>query len=121
MIEIIFNEVSAKELSELKTTDQLELLNEFKICPKDLENITDEKYGVIERNDKKLYRYRAKDFRIYFEPESDNKIIVHRVLHKNTFRDFMFRSSLPINEDDQLSKSKNFWELIQEGKKSNSL
>jgi len=37
------------------------------------------------------------------------------VLHKNTIRDFLFRTKLPMTEDDQVGKAKEFWKLIEEG------
>jgi hypothetical protein len=43
---------------------------------------------------------------------------VHRVLHKNTIRDFLFRSKLPMAEDEQLEKSSGFWKLIEEGERT---
>src|SRR5260370_4465077 len=84
---------------------QLELLTEFQILPEDLEHLDSERFGVIERDGKKLYRYRAKDYRIYFA-KADEGIKVHRVLHKNTFRDFLFRSKLPVSEDAQLGETR---------------
>ena len=75
------------------------------------------RFGVIEREGKKLYRYRAKDYRIYFA-KTDEGIKVHRVLHKNTFRDFLFRSKLPVSEDAQLGETREFWKLIEQGEKT---
>ena len=46
---------------------QLDLLAEFQILPEDLDHLDSQRFGVIEREGKKLYRYRAKDYRIYFE------------------------------------------------------
>jgi mRNA-degrading endonuclease RelE of RelBE toxin-antitoxin system len=120
MFQIIFNEISAAELSELPKLLQLGLLSEFQILPADLDSLDDEKFGCIERGGKKLYRYRASDYRIYFErcPEG---ITVHRILHKNTLSDFFFRSKLPmVGEDDQLGRAKGFWKLIDEGAKAQS-
>ena len=116
MFQIIFNEISAAEISGLDTMSQLELLNQFKVRGEDLENLDDEDgpFGAIERGGKKLYRYRSKDFRIYFEVVEDN-VVVHRVLNRNTFQDFLFRSKLPVNEDEALGDSKHFWSLIEEG------
>jgi len=87
MFQIIFNELSAAEISALPKKLQLELLAQFQILPEDLDQLDSERFGVIEREGKKLYRYRAKDYRIYFA-KTDEGIKVHRVLHKNTFRDF---------------------------------
>ncbi len=117
MFQIIFNELSAAEMSALPKKLQLELLAEFHILPTDLDNLDKGRFGVIEREGKRLHRYRAKDYRIYFE-KRDEGITVHRVLHKNTFRDFLFRSKLPMAEDDQLGKTHEFWNLIEQGERT---
>src|SRR5207248_1956969 len=120
MFQIVFNEISAAEMSRLPQELQLDLLAEFQVLPEDLDNLdlASDKYGVIEREGKRLYRYRAKDYRIYFE-RSPEGITVHRVLHKNTIRDFLFRTKLPMTaEDEQLGKTKAFWKLIGEGEEA---
>ena len=117
VFQIIFNELSAAEMSALPKTLQLDLLAEFHILPADLDRLDQSKFGVIEREGKKLHRYRAKDYRIYFERSAEG-VTVHRVLHKNTFRDFLFRSKLPMAEDDQLGKNREFWKLIEQGERT---
>ena len=117
MFQIIFNELSAAEISQLPKNLQLELLAEFQILPEDLDHLDSQRFGVIEREGKRLYRYRAKDYRIYFE-RTEEGVTVHRVLHKNTLRDFLFRSKLPTSEDAQLSETREFWKLIDEGKRT---
>src|SRR5712675_1053274 len=117
MFQIIFNELSAAEISALPKRLQLELLAEFQILPEDLDQLDSKRFGVIEREGKKLYRYRAKDYRIYFERREEG-ITVHRVLHKNTIRDFLFRAKLPMTEDDQLGQQKGFWKLIEEAEQT---
>ena len=75
-------------------------------------------FGLIERDGKKLYRYRASDYRIYFEPCAGG-VTVHRILHKNTISDFLFRSKLPmVAEDEKLGETQAFWTLIDEGVKA---
>jgi len=117
MFQVIFNKLSASEMSALPTELQLDLLADFEIIPEDLENLTSEKFGRTERDGKTLYRYRAKDYRIYFEKTVEG-ITIHRVLHKNTIRDFLFRTKLPTAEDDQLGEATGFWKLIEEGKRT---
>jgi hypothetical protein len=39
-------------------------------------------------------------------------------LHKNTLRDFLFRSKLPVSEDAQLGETREFWKLIEEGERT---
>ena len=123
MLQIIFNEISAAEISSLSTIDQLELLNQFKVSHEDLEQAGDENaFGTIDRDGGKLklYRDKSKDYRIYFEV-TDKNVVVHRVLHKNTLKDFLYRSNLPLSEDKALSESKNFWKLIEEGEKAQKI
>ncbi len=114
MLQIIFNEISAAELSHLSTLDQLRLLDEFKVDPDQLAAGNGSQFGTLERDGRTLYRYRAEDYRIYFAVES-GRVIVHRILHKNTLEDFLFRSKLKGSEDEALSQSRHFWKLIEEG------
>ena len=114
-MQIVFNEISSAELSQLATPVQFQLIEALNIQPVDLEGDTlATRFGVLERKETKLYRCRAGDYRIYFAVEGGN-VRVHRVLHKNSLADFLFRSNLPVSEDEQLAKSKNFWKLIEEG------
>jgi mRNA-degrading endonuclease RelE of RelBE toxin-antitoxin system len=115
VFQIVFNEISAAELSCLDTLEQLELLDEFKVGKDDLENLEGDRFGKIERDGTVLYRFRANEYRFYFEVKED-LVVVHRVLHKNTFSDFLFRSKMPLGEDEQLAESKHFWKLIDEGR-----
>ncbi|BDS06441.1 hypothetical protein NT6N_14810 [Oceaniferula spumae] len=121
MLQIVFNEISAAEISRLGTLEQLELLDAFKVTEADLKDLDGEHgddgqhLGKMVRDGKTLYRFRTEDFRIYFEVV-DGSVTVHRVLNKNTFSDFMFRSKMPLSEDEELSKSKHFWKLIDEGR-----
>jgi mRNA-degrading endonuclease RelE of RelBE toxin-antitoxin system len=117
MFQIIFNDLSAAEMAALPKKLQLELLAEFRILPEDLDHLDAKRFGVIERQGKKLYRYRAKNYRIYFNKRAEG-ITVHRVLHKNTFRDFLFRSKLPMAEDQALGKTREFWKLIEEAERT---
>ena len=115
VLQIVFNEISAAELSQLDTLSQLDLLDAFKVTESDLEEIDGDRFGKITRDSVVLYRFRADDHRIYFEVQ-DGLVIVHRVLNKNSFSDFKFRSKLPLGEDEALSDSKVFWNLIEEGR-----
>lgn len=120
MLQIVFNEISAAEISKLGTLEQLEILDAFRVTEEKLGNMNDKEFGRLERNGKTLYRFRANDYRIYFEIQ-DGSVIVHRLLHKNTFSDFLFRSKMPVGEDEALSQSKHFWKLIDEGRNARRL
>jgi mRNA-degrading endonuclease RelE of RelBE toxin-antitoxin system len=114
MFQIIFNDLSAAEMSSLPKDLQLDLLAEFQFLPEDLEENKDERFGVLNREGKKLFRFRTNDYRIYFEKTKEG-IKIYRVLHKNTIRDFLFRANLPMAEEDQLGNATGFWKMIEEG------
>ncbi|WP_009959135.1 type II toxin-antitoxin system RelE family toxin [Verrucomicrobium spinosum] len=119
MLQIVFNEISASELSRLPTPVQFTLLEALNIQPEDVDqNRIEQRFGVILRGAGKLYRCRAGDYRIYFAVE-DSHVNVHRVLHGNTLKDFLFRSNLgSAGEDEVLGESKSFWKLIEEGERT---
>ena len=111
MLQIIFNAVSAKELASLSRKLQLEIIDGFQLFPQDFEK-DDDKFGRLMRGGKKIYRYRVKDYRIYFERSGDI-ISVRCLLSKNSLKDFFFRSKLPISEDQLLQDNPKFWQLLE--------
>ena len=40
-------------------------------------------------------------------------VLVYRIMNKNTLKDFLYRSNLPIPEDQALQQNPKFWELIE--------
>ena len=120
MFQVIFNPVSAAEMSALPKDLQLDLLSEFQVLPENLESLSGENFGKIQRDGRTLHRFRCKDHRIYFERHADG-ILIHRVLHKNTIRDFLFRSKLPMaDEGDHAETTVQFWKMIHETTSENS-
>jgi mRNA-degrading endonuclease RelE of RelBE toxin-antitoxin system len=116
VIQIVFNEISAGELSQLPTQVQFQLLEALNITKEDFAaGALEKRFGVLARKGEKLYRCRAGDYRIYFAVE-DHIVRIQRVMHSHSLQDFLFRSNLPGGgEDEELSKSKHFWQLIDEG------
>ena len=119
MLQIVFNKISAAEVSSIPTLEQLDLLGDFQVSESTLQTLDDARFGKMEKDGKILYRYVARDYRIYFEV-IEVKVVVHRVLHANSLNDFLFRTNISptAGEDEILSQSKHFWKLIDEGKKA---
>ncbi len=117
MLQIVFNKISAAEVSSIPTLEQLDLLGDFQVSESTLQTLDDARFGKMEKDGKILYRYVAKDYRIYFEV-IEGKVTVHRVLPANSLHDFLFRTNISptAGEDEILSQSKHFWKLIDEGK-----
>ena len=115
MQQIAFNEISAAEVSAIPALELLQLFNGFKVDADSLKNITaDSQFGVVERNGRKIYRFRSQDYRIYFTIE-DGSVVVQRVLHADSLKDFMFRANMGSGEDHALGASRSFWKLIDAG------
>ncbi len=112
LFQIIFNPLSAKELAKMPKELQLNILGEFRGFPQDMRSADIDRFGELERNGKRLYRYRLGDYRVYFE-RNELGIVIHRILNRNTLKDFLFRSSLPTGEDEALAQNPKFWELIE--------
>ena len=110
--QIIFNPTSAAELAKMPRELQLEILGQFRGLPREAMTGDMERFGKLERDGKTLYRFRLGDYRVYFE-RHELGIVVHRILSRNSLKDFLFRSSLPLGEDEALQENPKFWELIE--------
>jgi mRNA-degrading endonuclease RelE of RelBE toxin-antitoxin system len=110
--QIIFNPTSAAELAKMPRELQLYILGEFRGLPQEVIKTDLEKYGRLEREGKQLHRFRLGDYRIYFA-RHDLGVLVYRILNKNTLKDFLYRSNLPVREDEALQENPKFWELIE--------
>ncbi len=113
--QIIFNPTSAAELGKMPKDLQLHILGEFRGLPQEVISTELERFGKLERAGRILHRFRLGDYRIYFE-RHELGVVVHRILSKNTLKDFLFRSSLPVGEDEALQDNPKFWELIESAK-----
>jgi mRNA-degrading endonuclease RelE of RelBE toxin-antitoxin system len=111
--QIIFNPTSAAELARMPKELQLFILGEFRGLPQEVLNSDLERYGKLERNGRILHRFRLGDYRVYFQ-KHDLGVVVHRILSRNSLKDFLFRSSLPTGEDAALQDNPKFWDLIED-------
>ena len=115
LFQIIFNPTSAAELGKMPKDLQLYILGEFRGLPQEVLTTDLEHFGKLERHGKTLHRFRLGDYRIYFE-RHELGVVVHRILNRNSLKDFFFRSSLPMSEDAALQHNPKFWELIETGR-----
>lgn len=91
---------------------QLKILGDFRGLPQQLLGAEGEGFGQLERDGKTLHRFRLGDYRVYFQ-RHELGLIVHRILSRNTLKDFLFRSNLSLGEDVALQENPKFWELIE--------
>jgi mRNA-degrading endonuclease RelE of RelBE toxin-antitoxin system len=115
--QIIFNPTSAAELARMPKELQLYILGEFRGLPQEVLKSEPTHFGQLERNGKTLQRFRLGDYRVYFE-RHELGVVVHRILSRNTLKDFLYRSNLPMGEDEALQENPKFWEMIESAKLS---
>ncbi|MGD1083173.1 MAG: hypothetical protein ABSA47_00320 [Verrucomicrobiota bacterium] len=117
LFQIIFNPVSAAELAKMPRELQLHILGEFRGLPQEVLKSDARHFGKLERAGKTLHRFRLGDYRVYFE-RHELGVVVHRILSRNTLKDFLYRSSLPTGEDEALQENPKFWEMIEAARKT---
>jgi mRNA-degrading endonuclease RelE of RelBE toxin-antitoxin system len=98
---------------------QLHILGEFRGLPQEVLKSDPRHFGQLERAGKTLQRFRLGDYRVYFE-RHELGVVVHRILSRNTLKDFLYRSSLPTGEDEALQENPKFWEMIESARLSPS-
>ncbi len=121
MHQIAFNEISAAEVSTIPPHAALKLFDAFRVTSETLANLenapADAPFGIVEHEGKTVYRFRTPDYRIYFTVEENRTVVVQRVLHANSLKDFLFRSRIVEldDEDRVLGRTRSFWKFINEG------
>ena len=113
--QIIFNPTSSAELARMPKDLQLEILGEFRGLPKEVMGTELQQFGKLERDGRTLHRFRLGDYRVYFE-KHELGVVVHRILSRNSLKDFLFRTKMPTVEDEALQENPKFWELIEEAR-----
>jgi len=117
--QIIFNPTSAAELARMPRELQLHILGQFRGLPQEVLKSDPHHFGQLARAGKTLQRFRLGDYRVYFE-RHELGVVVHRILSRNTLKDFLYRSSLPTGEDEALQENPKFWEMIESARLSPS-
>jgi len=113
--QIIFNPTSAAELARMPKELQLQILGDFRGLPQQMLSAELEEFGQLHRAGRVLHRFRVGDYRVYFE-RHELGVVVHRILSKNTVKDFLYRSGLKVQEDEALQENPKFWEMIEAAK-----
>ncbi len=115
--QVIFTPTASAELTRMPKELQLEILGDFRGLPQHLIAGEEESFGKLESDGHTLHRFRVGDYRIYFERHKLG-VLVHRILSRNTLKDFLFRSGLKTGEDEALQENPKFWQLIEAAKAS---
>ena len=112
MFQVTFSDQCLAELGKLDTLEQLEVINPLSQLTEGQLARPSEPLGRFSRGKKSIYRLKSGDYRLYFEREG---ITLHTIciLHKNTLTDFIFRTKLPISEEQLVEQHSSFWKYLE--------
>lgn len=112
MYQVTFSEQSMRELNKLDTLAQLSAIEPIsRLTPGDLAHPR-EPLGRFSRGGRVFYRLRAGDFRFYFTVRSES-LHTHYILHKSSLEDFLFRTKLPVSEQQLFEQHSKFWKYLE--------
>jgi len=112
MFQVTFSDQSIKELNKLDKLAQMELIGPLgSLTATDLAHPR-EPLGRFSRTDNVYYRLRTGDYRIYFTVKGD-ELYTRCILHKNSLTDFVFRTKLPISEEQLVEQHTSFWKYLE--------
>ncbi len=102
-----------KELGQLPTVEQMELLDELtSLTPKQLDDPRG-KLGSVSRDNRTYFRLRSGEYRLYFERAREDALYLHYILHRNTTTDFVFRTRLPVTSETMGERDQSFWAYLE--------
>ena len=118
MFQVTFSDLCLTELKKFETLEQLEVIGPLSQLSESQLNDPREPLGSFSRGKKTIYRLRSGDYRLYFERDG---ITLHTVciLHKNTLTDLIFRTKLPISEEQLVEQHSSFWKYLETLTRSN--
>lgn len=112
MFQVNFSDQSMRELNKLDKLAQLAAIEPItRLTPADLASPR-EPLGRFSRGGKIFYRLRAGDFRFYFEVRGET-LHTHYILHKDSLEDLLFRTKLPVSEQQLFEQHSKFWKYLE--------
>ncbi len=112
MHQLTFSSQSNRVLKYMSQEQQMQLIDFLGSF--DLEKASN--FGKIVRGAKTYYRLRWNEFRIYLEALEEGTFVIHYLIAKHTWNDFLFRTNLPFNEE-MIEKDNQFWQYLENLKK----
>ncbi len=116
MYQVTFSDQSMSELNKLPVETQMQIVDTISNLTAEQLEHPREPIGRFRRGGRTFYRIRAGDFRCYFEVDGDT-LFSHHILHRNTLTDFIFRTKLPITDEQMAEQHSSFWKYIETFKK----
>jgi mRNA-degrading endonuclease RelE of RelBE toxin-antitoxin system len=112
MYQVTFSDQSMAELNKLDKLVQIEVIEPLGDLNATMLAHPREPLGRFTRGDKTFYRLRSGEHRIYFTVKGDT-LHTHYILHRNSLTDFVFRTKLPITEEQLVEQHTSFWKYLE--------
>lgn len=112
MYQLTFSDQSMRELNQLDKMVQLDLLAPLSALTAEVLAAPREPLGRFKRGRRIFYRLRSGEHRIYFELRGET-LHTHYILHRNSLTDFVFRTKLPVTEEQLVEQHNSFWKYLE--------
>jgi mRNA interferase RelE/StbE len=112
MFQVTFSDQSAQELNKLDKLAQMEAVEPLSALSVSQLEQPREPLGVFKRQGQTFYRLRSGDLRFYFERVGEN-LLVRWILHRNSLEDFLFRTKLPVTDQQLVEQDSKFWKYLE--------
>jgi len=112
MYQVTFSEQSIQELNKLGQLEQLDVIAPLSALTSRQLSHPREPLGRFKRGNRYYYRLRSADHRMYFTVKGDS-LHTRCILHRNSLTDFIFRTKLPITDEQLIEQHTSFWKYLE--------
>ncbi|MDR2720788.1 MAG: cytotoxic translational repressor of toxin-antitoxin stability system [Puniceicoccales bacterium] len=117
MYQLTFSEQSLTEIDKLDMDARLRMIERLSSLSDQAFKEQSNHLQKVQRNGVSFFRIKVDSFRAYLEPRSDGQLFCHYILPQHTLSDFLFRSKLPISEEQMVEQYSSFWKYVDSLKK----
>lgn len=112
MFQVTFSKQSMRELNKLDKLEQLDVIAPLSALTSDQLAQPREPLGRFKRGQHTYYRLRSADYRMYFTVTGES-LHTYCILHRNSLTDFIFRTKLPITDEQLIEQHTSFWKYLE--------
>jgi mRNA interferase RelE/StbE len=112
MYQLTFSEQSLAEINKLDIDARLHLIEQLSSLSDQVFKDQSGSLPKIQRDGISFFRIKIDSFRAYLEPRTDGQLFCHYILPQHTLTDFVFRSKLPISEEQRIEQHSSFWKYV---------
>ncbi len=112
MYQVTFSDQSMGEIKKLDMTEQLFLIDQLSTLTAQAFKEPQNNLQKIQRDKLTFFRIKIGTLRVYLEPKEDYTLFCHYIIPQHTLTDFVFRSNLPISDEQMIEQHQSFWKYM---------